>query len=199
VARAQELAEEMLVPYVGTPRWQGQLELFEARLLDLADTMAGQSRKAARRIFAHSRRQVEGMLGLTLPPEPEVTVAVTRAFERNVVDLLRRLANDQAKFYREQPPLDADEVRHMMWPVRVRGILIPRDQSWKLAGSGSEYWAAQGGSEGYYWHTRMDDRVRDAHRALEGQYFAWSAPPAIGHPGQPVNCRCVAVLREALE
>jgi len=44
----------------------------------------------------------------------------------------------------------------------------------------------------YTWRTAHDERVRPSHGANEGQVFAWSAPPATGHPGNEPNCRCVA-------
>ena len=46
--------------------------------------------------------------------------------------------------------------------------------------------------QGRRWRTVGDSRVRTAHRAREGQIFAWDKPPSDGHPGQPINCRCYA-------
>lgn len=51
------------------------------------------------------------------------------------------------------------------------------------------------GIEQYIWRTARDERVRDTHEDLDGRRFAWNdAPAATGgqHPGEPVNCRCVA-------
>lgn len=48
------------------------------------------------------------------------------------------------------------------------------------------------GVDGYIWRTARDERVRDEHDAREGKRFAWNNPPPDGHPGEPVNCRCVA-------
>ncbi len=44
----------------------------------------------------------------------------------------------------------------------------------------------------YIWRTRGDEKVRPSHAALEGQVFSWDNPPAIGHPGEDHNCRCMA-------
>lgn len=46
--------------------------------------------------------------------------------------------------------------------------------------------------ENYVWRSADDRRVRAAHAANDDQVFAWSAPPAGGHPGQDWNCRCTA-------
>jgi len=52
------------------------------------------------------------------------------------------------------------------------------------------------GVEKYRWRTSADERVRDAHEAINGQIFSWNEGPALTngqHPGEPINCRCVAI------
>jgi hypothetical protein len=44
----------------------------------------------------------------------------------------------------------------------------------------------------YIWRTAGDDKVRPSHAANEGERFAWDNPPDTGHPGEDINCRCVA-------
>lgn len=44
----------------------------------------------------------------------------------------------------------------------------------------------------YIWRTALDERVRPAHEAREGRVFSWDDPPDDGHPGEPINCRCIA-------
>lgn len=51
------------------------------------------------------------------------------------------------------------------------------------------------GLEEYTWTTMEDDRVRPEHAELDGRTFAWDAPPEIGNPGEPPNCRCQATPR----
>ena len=53
--------------------------------------------------------------------------------------------------------------------------------------------------DGYYWRTAGDNAVRDAHSEVDGQFFYWDNPPAIGtidgepvNPGEDIQCRCVA-------
>lgn len=48
------------------------------------------------------------------------------------------------------------------------------------------------GLEEFVWRSQGDNRVRPAHKALDGHTFTYGAPPEEGLPGQPVNCRCWA-------
>ena len=52
----------------------------------------------------------------------------------------------------------------------------------------------------YMWSTSKDQRVRDAHRHLQGKIFRFDQPPvtdpatgARNNPGEDYNCRCVAI------
>lgn len=45
----------------------------------------------------------------------------------------------------------------------------------------------------YRWSTSGDERVRPSHARLDGRIRSWDDPhPTEGHPGEAVNCRCVA-------
>lgn len=44
----------------------------------------------------------------------------------------------------------------------------------------------------FRWRTQGDNRVREAHRVLEGRRFTYAEPPSEGLPGTPINCRCWA-------
>lgn len=69
---------------------------------------------------------------------------------------------------------------------------IARDQAEKIQSFLTEFRQQQLGFDEYIWRTMRDDRVRVSHRAREGVRFRWSRPPVDGHPGHPVNCRCLA-------
>lgn len=71
---------------------------------------------------------------------------------------------------------------------------IARDQTSKTIGGLTEIRHRQLGIEGYEWVTSQDERVRPTHVANSGQMFSWASPPIdTGHPGQDIQCRCVAV------
>lgn len=76
---------------------------------------------------------------------------------------------------------------------------ITRDQTNKAIGNLTKARHEQLGIEQYVRRTAQDERVRPAHATLNGTTQRWDEPPAEGHPGQPIQCRCVAepVIPEA--
>jgi SPP1 gp7 family putative phage head morphogenesis protein len=88
--------------------------------------------------------------------------------------------------------------------ARSRAKLIARDQTSKFNGSLNRIRQQQAGITEYRWSTSHDERVRGnpdgkypnarpSHWAREDKVFAWDKPPSDGHPGEPINCRCVAL------
>ena len=79
-----------------------------------------------------------------------------------------------------------------------RAQLIARTETAKLNSTAGQSAMQRAGATGYVWRTADDERVRDLHAELEGQFFAWDDPPVIGtngergHPGDIYNCRCIA-------
>ncbi|MFT9498032.1 minor capsid protein [Anaerosolibacter sp.] len=73
-----------------------------------------------------------------------------------------------------------------------RAQLIARDQIGKLNGQITEYRQKDAGIDEYEWMTSRDSRVRVEHQERSGRQFTWNAPPKDGHPGIPINCRCIA-------
>ena len=49
------------------------------------------------------------------------------------------------------------------------------------------------GIKQYIWSTSGDERVRDSHAENDGKIFSYDDPPPTGHPGDEINCRCVAI------
>jgi SPP1 gp7 family putative phage head morphogenesis protein len=77
-------------------------------------------------------------------------------------------------------------------PVSSRAARIARDQTSKLNGELTKARQTDLGITHYIWRTSGDERVRDSHAAHEGERYAWDEPPATGHPGEDINCRCTA-------
>lgn len=74
-----------------------------------------------------------------------------------------------------------------------RAELIARDQSLSTAADIVETRQRAAGISAFAWSGSLDERERDEHTDLEGLVFDWDDPPDEGKPGEPVNCRCVAI------
>lgn len=86
----------------------------------------------------------------------------------------------------------AKEVMRQMDVAESRAKLIARDQMAKLNASITEAKQTALGITEYEWITAGDERVREEHRANNGKVFKWNDPPDTGHPGEDINCRCIA-------
>ena len=74
-----------------------------------------------------------------------------------------------------------------------RAKLIARDQSSKLNSALNQKRQDNLGIKEYIWRTGGDGRVRSSHSSKNGKVFRWDDPPKdTGHPGQDIQCRCVA-------
>jgi SPP1 gp7 family putative phage head morphogenesis protein len=87
----------------------------------------------------------------------------------------------------------AGELARRLEVSESRARLIARDQVGKLNAAVTQERLKAAGATAYRWSTSRDERVRPSHAALEGKVFAWDHPPAEGHPGAAVLCRCVAI------
>lgn len=74
----------------------------------------------------------------------------------------------------------------------ARARLIARDQVGKLFSNLSQVRQKDAGIVGYHWRTVGDGAVRPSHEELDGKYFTWDNPPSVGHPGEDIQCRCIA-------
>lgn len=73
-----------------------------------------------------------------------------------------------------------------------RAKLIARDQTSKLNSALNQQRQQNLGVEEYEWVTSKDERVRESHKQNNGKIFRWDSPPPTGHPGEEIQCRCVA-------
>jgi SPP1 gp7 family putative phage head morphogenesis protein len=88
----------------------------------------------------------------------------------------------------------ARKLREEILPLsRSRSALIARDQVSKYNGQLAKYQQKAVGIETYEWLAVHDRRTRETHLELDGTTQRWDNPPAIGHPGEPIQCRCVSI------
>jgi SPP1 gp7 family putative phage head morphogenesis protein len=91
----------------------------------------------------------------------------------------------------------AARIQHVGDVTVSRAKLIARDQVSKMTSAFNEIRQVNVGITHYTWSTSHDERVRKSHQDLNGKDFAWKDPPEVdgekANPGEPVNCRCVAI------
>ena len=151
-------------------------------------------------------RTFKSALGVDIRPflsQPAVETFMAVRVEANV-SLIRTIpprahAGLRKRLIREltNKPFDRQSVTKMLTDeYRVSGYNVrrlARDQTTKTVGALTEVRHRQLGIEGYTWSSSLDERVRPTHIQNEGQRFRWNSPPGqTGHPGQDVQCRCVA-------
>lgn len=146
---------------------------------------------------------------LRVDVRPLLIEAPVRAWMRGAVheatDLIVRMDDAGRARFREFLLQEVDsgrpfDRRKIMEELeRRRGItrrharLLARDQTTKATGKLTELRNRQIGLRRYEWSSSGDARVRPSHAALDGRVIPWDEPPAVGHPGQDIQCRCVAL------
>ena len=85
------------------------------------------------------------------------------------------------------------QIQELNKSTTKRARLIARDQSSKINSALSQQRQQNLGVEEYIWVTADDGRVRETHKQNNGKRFRWDDPPKkTGHPGNDIQCRCVA-------
>jgi len=78
--------------------------------------------------------------------------------------------------------------------TKSRADLIARTEIGRTSTLLTQARAEHVGSEGYNWRTAGDSDVRPSHKAMNGKFVLWTAPPTLdgltGHAGAVPNCRC---------
>lgn len=146
--------------------------------------------------------------GQILPVNPLVgrekwLTQAMRVATRENVDLIKSIPDQQLKHVERivsngivngsRVEALADELYQRFDVSDSRAMLIARDQVGKWHGSLQRLRQVDAGVHSYEWSASGDERVRAKHRERDGKVFRWDSPPDDGHPGIPVQCRCVAI------
>lgn len=149
-------------------------------------------------------RQVKTALGIDLLGDPNLA-RLAEDFRRQNLALIQDLGAD--KLARVEQTLHAyarGQLEDLPAALRAtadlgknRATLIARTEVAKLASQMTRARHEAAGVHRFTWSTSRDSRVRESHRALEGEAFAYARPPVVDGepalPGQTPRCRCVAL------
>lgn len=210
VVKANERrADAMATDDTGVDAAMRKLEREIARRLVLAATRMVERvlRLERKRNTKHFVSAVKSAIGVDLSSvvtEGAIDEAFQAILQRNV-DLITRLADatrEKIRMAVEEAVLSGMPAKdlqarltHDFGVLDSRAKLIARDQIAKVNSDLNQLRQQQVGVEEYEWSSSRDERVRPLHRELNGRTFRWDQPgPDAGmHPGQPINCRCVAI------
>jgi len=191
----------------------GDVRILFARRIS-TDRVRDVARTQAAAVNAHSRQDVDrslrSTLGIDLGAEPTIAPHLSEFVRENarlIKSIPEGLLNDiegiVSRGVRRGRPASvmAAEITKRFGVSESRAKLIARDQTSKLNGELTQLRQTSLGIRRYVWLTARDDRVREEHAERDGEIFSWDNPPPDGHPGEPINCRCVAqpVLEDVLE
>lgn len=138
-------------------------------------------------------------------PSPDAR-PVTRARDRwlaSNIDLVAHLGTELRRELEEvladalqkgsRHELVARRIAERLHVARSRAKVIARDQLQKYQAQVNEAQQRRAGIERYVWrHSGSGRNPRPEHLARDGRVFSWSDPPADGHPGAAIQCRCTA-------
>lgn len=89
-----------------------------------------------------------------------------------------------------------EQITKLGHSTESRAKLIARDQTAKLNSVLNQERQQNLGVEEYIWVTADDGDVREEHARNNGKTFRWDTPPKnTGHPGEEIQCRCIAQPR----
>jgi SPP1 gp7 family putative phage head morphogenesis protein len=122
-----------------------------------------------------------------------VSISLVETAARDYAAQVRAIFSDPAKPLGRRVENLRDDLIERGNVSESRAELIARDQTLKLNGAINKARQESVGVERYTWSTSGDERVRDEHAALDRETFSWGSPPSVGHPGEDIQCRCIAL------
>ena len=132
---------------------------------------------------------VQQALGQRVVENVDLVKTIPQRFHEGLAKRLQRELAEAPFDQQRVMGLLAEEYRSSGYNLRR----LTRDQTSKAIGQLTQMRHNQLGIERYQWQTAGDERVRPSHVSNDGLYFWWSKPPATGHPGSAIQCRCVPV------
>jgi SPP1 gp7 family putative phage head morphogenesis protein len=155
----------------------------------------------------YTSRELGRVMGIQMGGVREVALFLS-AFRRENVRLIKSIASDFLEDVNNTLVENsgkrvgdiAEELRGRFGVTQSRADLIAVDQTLKLHSQIAEARQTQAGVVEYVWTTAHDERVRPAHRDLDGTRHNWSDPPPVVDPktgrreppGRDFRCRCTA-------
>ncbi len=178
----------------------GNIEAHAKRLADLA---AKHTAEKADEALISSVKKAVGidikpiMTSNTIAPElataTRANIALIKSIPEQYLDKVSNsVYNNVSKGARFETIVE--DIQKIGGVTENRAKLIARDQTSKMNAAITQSRQTSIGISQYTWSTSGDERVRETHADNNGKVFSWNDPPSeTGHPGEDINCRCVAI------
>lgn len=167
-----------------------------------AERMVGDVAQADRRAWRQHAAEMGRQLLREIDEAP--TGVVHREAMQRQVELIKSLPTEAAERVHKlvteglttgaRSDQVAAEIMRSGEVAQSRADTIARTEVSRAASTLTQARAEHAGSVGYIWRTAHDGGVRPSHKAMEGRFVAWDAPPELdgmtGHAGRLPNCRC---------
>lgn len=172
-------------------------------LLQVLATVAQRTDTQSRAQWA---AQVKAALGVDLTGDPNMAARIEH-FRVVNVQLIRSMLHEKvARVHRALAETGSGtrveviqkRIEQETGATRARAALIARDQVLSLNAAVTEDRHKAAGVDSYIWRTSRDERVREAHRDLDGTRHRYDDPPVAdergtrANPGVLYQCRCTA-------
>ncbi|ENX22459.1 hypothetical protein F892_01701 [Acinetobacter vivianii] len=210
----QEQTKDLVIPTVGQnigDAWFS--DMITAFREKLTKYVVEVSRPVATKVVNDTRKEVDkqiaehtkSIIGVDLTPfyrasdiqdvvdtNIEANVSLIRSIPSQYADKVEALVLNALQTGQTNEEL-AKAIAKLGQTTDYRARLIAADQMGKINGQINKARQLSMGVETYTWQTAKDERVRLDHRHKQGETFRWDDPPAGGHPGEPIRCRCTAL------
>jgi SPP1 gp7 family putative phage head morphogenesis protein len=194
--------------------WGEKLKSVFSRLLSMSSGVSAWAVKQANAVATMVLGDVDTRLTSSIKQSLKVDITGMLGKEGAIRDAMRVAAKANVELITSIPEQFLDKIEQAVLEAMSEGLrheeiiqeieriggvtesrakLIARDQIGKLNSDFSRVRQTDLGIEEYTWSTAGDERVRDEHADLDGQTFRWDDAPTDGHPGEAIQCRCVAI------
>lgn len=206
--------KEVVIPEVGNHIGDGWISDLFGKIRDkVVRYVTDVSKPLATKVVIDVRQEVDAQIashtkssiGIDLTPfyqASDIQDVVDRAIDANValiksipqqyLDKLEALVHNALLTGQTSEEL-AKEIFKLGQSTEYRARLIASDQMGKINADINEKRQISLGVESYDYLTSKDEKVRPLCRSHHGKTFRWDSPPAGGHPGKKVRCRCTAL------
>jgi hypothetical protein len=196
--RAEGLVHRHVLSDMTVTRLEGSLFQLEQELLTQAAHIDRFAVAAFNRTTQATKVEASRIMRVRIPESMAQLAESRDAFVTRQRELLQRAARDQVAAVRAAVLRGASqaEIERQLYVMKNRARLVAKMETHHLAEREMMRYALAVGSEGGWYHTAGDERVRESHWHHDGRFYLWAEKPSTL---LEAGCRCKMIPDAALE